>query len=119
MSNEVWSIPAAAACPRMSGGVLKWYEGDVFDLQVQIELTDERGEVLPFEAEHTVTFVFRDRCRRVVCELCYTGIENNTVTVRITEPLTALFPAGSYTYDVIYEGVGRRTLARNAPILVE
>ena len=119
MLHDMWSLPAAAPAPRMSAGVLKWYEGDVFDLAVQLELTDEAGMHLPIEAEHRITLVFRNERRQVIWELCYTGIEDDRITVRVTEPVTALFPAGRYTYDVIYEGVGRRTLVRNAPILVE
>ena len=119
MSYEGSSLPAAAPSPRIDGGVLKWYAGDVFDLQVQLELTDEYGDALVFDPTHTVTFVFRDRCRRVVYELCFTDITDNTVVLQLTEAVTALFPKGRYTYDVIYEGVGRRTIVRDAPVWVE
>ena len=103
----------------MSGGVLKWYAGDLFDLQVEIELQDQFGKAFDIDATHTVTFVFRNQAREIIYELQFQEITDNTVVLRFTEGVTALFPKGHYTYDVIYQGVGRRTLARNAPILVE
>ena len=105
--------------PRISGGVLKWYAGDVFDLQVHLALTDESGSDITLQTEDTVTFLFRNCCREPVYELTFTDITDNIVVVRFTEPVTALFPKGEYTYDVIYCGAVRRTLAYNAPIRVE
>lgn len=119
MQTEGCSIPAACPSPRIVGGVLKWYAGDVFDLQVHLELTDQNGAELVFAPEHTVTFVFRDHRRAVLHEETFCDITDNTVVLRFTEAVTALFPAGKYTYDVIYKGIGRRTLAHGAPILVE
>ena len=112
-------LPCASLSPRISGGVLKWYAGDVFDLQVRLALTDENGEALEIESTHTVTFVFRDACRRVVYEVTFVEIEDDTVVLRFTEAVSRLFPRGSYTYDVIYKGAVRRTLVCNGPILVE
>ena len=86
---------------------------------MEIELEDQFGKVFDIEAGHTVTFVFRNRAGETVYELRFEEIADNTVVVAFTEAVTAMFPKGHYTYDVIYQGVGRRTLARNAPILVE
>ena len=116
---EERSLPSAAAAPRIDGGVLKWYAGDTFDLQVQLELKDEHGEEIEIAAEHKLVFLFRDLRRRLLYELMFTDITDNTVVVRFTEPVTALIPKGRYTYDVIYYGTSRRTLAHDAPIWVE
>lgn len=112
-------IPAANPSPRIVGGVLKWYAGDVFDLQVQMELTDQNGAAIVFAPEHTVEFVFRDHRHEVIHKETFKEIADNTVVLRFTEAVTALFHGGKYTYDVIYNGFGRRTLAHNAPIVVE
>ncbi len=119
MNDKGNSIPAARPSPRISGGVLKWYAGDVFDLQVYMELTDQNGRNIAIAPEHTVSFVFRDGRRETVHEVTFVSIEDNTVLLRFTEDVTARFPRGRYTYDVIYKGFGRRTLAHNAPVWVE
>lgn len=116
--SEEYYLPGVRG-PRISGGVLKWYAGDVFDLQVRLELTDEDDEAVTVQSEDTVTFLFKNCCREPVYELTFTDITDNIVVVRFTDPVTALFPKGEYTYDVIYCGAVRRTLAYNAPIRVE
>ena len=118
MYEEKW-LPAACVSPRITGGVLKWYAGDVFDLQVRLELTDQDGTEIQIAPEHMVTFVFRNVRREPIYEVTFRGIEDNTVVLRMSEIETAMFPAGSYTYDVIYRGAVRRTLASDAPVLVE
>lgn len=119
MALEEKNLPGSCHSPRISGGVLKWYEGDTFELQVRMELTDETGAEIRIEPAHRVRFVFRNACRKTVCEMPFQGIEANTVILRFTEDVSALFPKGRYTYDVIYEGAVRRSLASDAPILVE
>ena len=116
---EEKSLPAASASPRITGGVLKWYAGDVFDLQVRLELTDQDGTAIQIAPGDTVTFVFRNACREPVYEVAFTEIEDNTLVLRFGEQEAALFSPGSYTYDVIYKGAVRRTLASDAPVLVE
>ena len=112
-------LPGACVSPRISGGVLKWYAGDVFDLQVRLELTDENGEAVQIAPAHRVTFVFRDSRRKALYQVDCMEIEDNLVVLRFTEAVTALFPKGAYTYDVIYKGAVRRTLVSDGPILVE
>ena len=116
---EEKSLPAASGSPHITGGVLKWYAGDVFDLQVRLELTDQDGAAIQMATGDTVTFVFRNACREPVYQVTFREIEDNTLVLRFGEQETALFPTGSYTYDVIYKGAVRRTLASDAPILVE
>ena len=119
MICEEKSLPAACESPRITAGVLKWYAGDVFELQVRLEHTDQNGAEVSVLPTDTVTFEFRNACRTPVYKVTFTEIEDNTVVVRFGEQETALFPAGSYTYDVIYKGAVRRTLASDAPVLVE
>ena len=112
-------LPGACVSPRISGGVLKWYAGDVFDLQVRLELTDQEDEMIVIAPGDTVTFVFRDSRRKALYQVDCMEIEDNTMVLRFTEAVTALFPKGTYTYDVIYKGAVRRTLVSDGPILVE
>ena len=117
--HEEKNLPAACGSPRIMGGVLKWYAGDQFDLQVRLELTDQNGVEVPIASEHRVRFLFRNAHREEIYAVTFTEIRENTVVLHFGERETALFPKGRYTYDVIYEGAVRRTLASNAPVLVE
>lgn len=119
VAMERGALLSAAPSPRIVGGVLKWYEGDTFELQVELDLTDENGGRITIESGQTVEFVFRDHTHREVYHLCFGEIEDNRVTLDFSEDVSALFPKGAYTYDVLYRGAVRRTLAHDAPIRVE
>ncbi len=119
MVFEEKNLPVACPGPRITGGVLKWCAGDVFELQVRMELTDQEGADIQIAPAHSVTFVFRNARREEIYRVIFKEIEDNTVVLPFTEAATARFPKGRYTYDVIYEGAVRRTLACDAPIIVE
>lgn len=121
MTDGMYSaaLPASVPSPRIVGGVLKWYAGDTFELQVDLQLTDEDGRTLPLEEGHTVEFLFRDCTRAVVYAVCFQEITDNRVVLWFNDEVSARFPKGSYTYDVIYKGAVRRTLVHNGPITVE
>lgn len=119
MESYVGTLPAARMSPRILNGALKWYEGDTFELEIQLELTDQFGEAVELAPEHTITFLFFDARREPIYEVTFTEITDNTVLLRFTEGVTTLFPKGEYTYDVIYKGIGRRTLVNDAPVVVE
>lgn len=115
MSN----LPSAELSPRIVNGVLKWYQGDTFDLQLTLELIDQDGEPITITSGDTVKIVFKDRSLRTVKEFTFNDIANNTVTMDFDATCTALFPTGNYTYDVYYTGAERTTLADNNKVVVE
>lgn len=113
------NIPNAEPSPRVVNGVLKWYEGDTFDLDLEIKLEDQDGEPITIGASDTVKVVFRDSARNIVKEFSFTGISGNTVTLDFDSTCTALFPKGCYTYDVYYTGADRTTVANDNKAVVE
>lgn len=119
MSEYIGNLPSANPSPRIMGGVIKWYEGDTFTLCVDIELTDQDGEEIVIQPGHTVEFVFKDKKREEVYSVVFDSIENNCVKLDFDANTSKLFPKGQYTYDVYYNGAERKTLANEAPILVE
>lgn len=119
MSDLIGKLPSANPSPRIVGGVIKWYEGDTFDLQLLLELLDQDGETVTVAADHRLELVFRNKRRETVHTMEFTEIENNCVTLDFNESVSAKFPKGEYTYDVILEGAERKTLANDAPLLVE
>lgn len=109
-------IPNAKQSPRIERGVLKWYRGDTFDLQIDLELTDQDGVAV--EATGTVEVVFRNDCNRPVKEFTLTPA-NNIVTMDFNADVSALFPIGEYTYDVYYNGEERTTIANDNKVVVQ
>lgn len=119
MTQLTGKLPAAAVSPRVVGGMLKWYAGDTFRLQVQLSLQDQNGNPVEIQEGHKVEFVFRDHRDRQVHRVVFENVEDNCVTLVFDEAVTAMFPAGDYTYDAVYSGYVRKTLVHRGPICVE
>ena len=112
-------LPGAEVSPRVANGCLCWYEGDTFSFALELELTDQDGEAVAIGAEDVVTITFYDAEQEITHEAEFTGIENNTVTVEISETVTKNFPEGDYSYDVRLEHGNRTTLIRRNIVHVE
>lgn len=112
MSN----IPNAKQSPRLDNGVLAWYQGDTFSLQIELDMTDQDGVAV--EATGDVEVVFRDDCHNIVKEFTCTP-SNNIITLNFNEDVSALFPIGEYTYDMYYNGEHRTTIANDNKVVVE
>lgn len=119
MSEYIGNLPSANPSPRIVGGVIKWYEGDTFDLQVDIELMDQNGDGVVILPEHALDFVFRNSRNEIVYAVRFTEITDNCVVLAFTPDVSSKFPKGGYTYDVYYDGAKRKTLVDQAPIIVE
>ena len=113
------NIPNAEMSPRIVNGVLKWYEGDTFELVLELDLTDQDGEAIIIGASDTVRIVFLDECREQVKEFSFTNVQNNTVTLEFDSTATALFGKGRYSYDVYLSSNARVTLANDNEVVVE
>lgn len=112
-------LPGAEVSPRIANGCLCWYAGDTFSLSLELELTDQDGEPVAIGAEDTVTVTFRDAEDTEVHEAEFTDIENNTVTVEVSQSVTEKFPEGDYSYDIRLEHGNRTTVVRRNIIHVE
>ena len=115
MSN----LPSAEQSPRVVNGVIKWYEGDTFTMDLGLGLTDQDGEAVTLNAADTVKVTFRDKGENVVKEFSFTNVSKDTVTLDFNAAVTALFPKGRYTYDVDDTHGYRTTIAHNNKVVVE
>jgi len=115
MSN----LPSAEQSPRIVNGVIKFYQGDTFDLVLELDLVDQDGEEITIAAGDTVKVVFKDKSLSTVKEFTFTNITGNTVTMEFDATCTALFPAGRYTYDIYYTAEDRTTIANDNKVVVE
>ena len=117
--TDIGNLPSARMSPRIVNGVLKWYAGDTFEMQVEITLHDQDGELVEILPEHTIEFAFFNERKEPVKRFEFNSVENNTVTLVFDEGVTKLFPAGDYTYDVYFVGPIRRTLSNDSTVVVE
>ena len=114
------NLPHANPSPRIVNGVLKWYLGDTFDIQIKLDLEDQDGEEIIINNESSVEAVFLDRRKKVVKEFVFSNIKDNTITLSFDNNISSLFPIGEYTYDIYYcVGDRRITLADNNRVIVE
>ena len=115
MSN----LPNAEQSPRVVNGVIRWYQGDTFDLDLVLDIVDQDGAPITIAASHTVKVTFRDKSQNLIKEFTFSNISNNTVTLAFDAECTALFPKGQYTYDVCIAHDKRTTIANENKAVVE
>lgn len=110
----------AKMSPRIENGTIFWYEGDGFSLSLTLELTDADGESVDIAADDEITITFEDKRGEEIKTFEFENVENNTVTLKFTDEVTALFKAGKYKYDItIVHGGIRTTLAKGNDVIVE
>lgn len=115
------NIPAARISPRIVNGVIYWYEGDTFDLELNLSLTDQNGYEVEIPDSAEILVVFRDERELIIREVEVSGadIENGAATISFDEDVSALFYKGKYTYDVKYRWDRLQTVASDNEIIVE
>lgn len=109
MSN----LPNAEQSPRVVNGVIKWYEGDTFDLTIGLDLEDQDGSAVTLAAADTVEVVFLDRSEKEVKRFTFSNVQGSAVTLDFSAAVTALFGKGQYTYDIYLTHGGERTTIAN------
>ena len=104
-------IPSARLSPRIVNGVLKFYERDIFNLTLELDIEDQDGEKVDIDSAAELNVVFLNNRREEVKTFTFTGIEGNAVTLDFDAECTARFKKGEYTYDIYYKAGPRTTLA--------
>lgn len=116
---DMGNLRRARMSPEIVGGQLRFYEGDQFSIEIQMELEDQDGTAVRLAGEDTVELVILDRTRMEVWRRSYTGLTRNAVTVEVDEELTGLLPKGKYSYRMtVTHGGGRTTIAADNAISV-
>ena len=112
-------LPRAEVSPRIDNCILRWYEGDTFSYDLCINLMDDSGDTVNVSSSGTVTVTFRNRKNEIVKTFTFTNVENNMVSMTFDSTCTALFPKGSYTYDVFLDDNKRTTIGSELQAIVE
>lgn len=113
------TLPAARQSPRIENGILYFYMGDTFELDLELTLTDQDGEDISIAAASTVKVEFLNRQNQTVKSFEFTDIQNNTVTLCFDAVCSALFSRGEYRYRIYYTAQQRTTLAADDICIVE
>ena len=113
------SLPSAKPSPRIWHGVLWWDAGDTFTLTLQLELTDQDGDSVHVGTADGVQVLFYDETQALVYTFSVTGVTDDRVQLAFDEALSAKFPKGSYSYDIVLTHGDRTTLARGNRAVVE
>lgn len=112
-------IPGAYPSPRIDKGVLRWYEGDTFEIVLKFELQDQDGEDVTMGASDSVEITFLDDTRQTVHTFSFAKVEDDQVKLKFDAEVSAKFSKGKYTYDVRYAHGDKTTLARGNRAFVE
>ena len=93
-------IKPAKSSPRIENGVLRWYHGDSFQIEWEINLT-QNGRSYEFDENDELIFSFyRKPEKELVHQFTFTNIQDNMVTLDFTEEISSKFDVGYYSYCV-------------------
>ena len=112
-------IPGAYPSPRVDKGVLRWYEGDTFEVVLQVDLQDQDGEDVTMGTTGSVTVEFYDDTQATIHTFSFDKVENDQVKLAFNATVSAKFLKGKYTYDIRYAHGDKTTLARGNRAFVE
>lgn len=107
-------LKPAPLSPRMDNGILKWFDGDTFTIQMVLSLVgngyDEEGNPvkdapIALDPSDQVVVTFYDCHKKLVHVFVVTNIPNkpsqegyNTVNLVFDQDVSYKFPRGRYTY---------------------
>lgn len=112
------SVKCAEQSPRIcEDGSIRWYEGDTFTLEFDLNFTDEQGNVVEVLPDDEIAICFRNKYGEILYETKVVG--TSTLTININEEISNKFKEGSYTYCVRRNSIYITTLMRNNKVVVE
>ena len=108
--------------PRFVSDTLVFYQGDVFDIEFEFDITDG-DEPVVIGSEDKVRFTFvRPHCLpgMVEVEIPGSAIADNVAVLHWTEELTKQFRRGHYQYRIQYiNAAGIVTIAACGQMIIE
>ena len=86
--------------PRIEEGVIVWYSGDSFPLEISL-YDEEMNKPILIDKNEMLTLVIRDGCRNILkIDLNHVGEGNYSFS--ISKENTKKLSVGEYSYDIIY-----------------
>lgn len=106
--------------PGFDNGVLYLYEGDTFDLRLELNIMRDE-EPITIDPSDVVLLEFRnEKCetKKVMASVEFTDIVDNEVVLHWDDELTSKFKRGRYTYRMKYNSEYVTTLVADNIIVV-
>lgn len=115
-------LPAAKPSPRIVEGVIYWYKGDTFQIDLALNIKDQDGESIDIQPQDIVKIVFFGFSKSkgdTIAEIELEGIQNNVFSLNFTEELSRKFDRGVYLYDIYLTHNHRTTIVNDNIVKVE
>jgi hypothetical protein len=89
--------------PKIAGGDIYFYRGDVFPIEITLELEDTFDYTVTLSDDDIVRIQILDGPSSVIMEREYKNIENNKIVFNVDDTTTQLLQDGRYMFRVIVE----------------
>ena len=96
-------LAGSTRSPSIPNGVLAWFEGDIFKLNLKGKLFDQDKTPVEFPKGATLTLRVLNERREIIKEFECSPDENGNIEINIDEKTTALFPWGKYKGQMLYD----------------
>lgn len=113
------NIPNAEMSPRIVNGVIYWYEGDTFNIKLNISLFDDDGNPVPIAEDAVADVVFKRNNGKEIHRFHFDELPEGEVNMIFTEEISGKFIKGVYSYDVMYSADNRTTIVNDNQVIVE
>jgi hypothetical protein len=108
---------SARPSPEIRAGVLCFYEGDRFSLQLSLDLRDDDGEPVELLPEDKIKVVIYDM-PTVLWEKGYTGVKGNMLELAVDDELGGLLRHGEYKLRIVVHHGETVTTVVDAEVIV-
>lgn len=120
------TLNKAMPSPRFEDKALKWYEGDVFMMYVNIKIVDADDEPISFKDDDKFIFEIKNDKKNQLFDMEFgkksvtVKDDINVLTFVMTEEYTLRMGAGTYYYDIVFAHADTKTtISRLNKIVVE
>ena len=111
-------LAGSTRSPSIPNGVLAWFEGDIFKLNLKGKLFDQDKTPVKFMEGATLTLRVLNERREIVKEFECSPDEHGNIEINIDEETTALFPWGKYKGQMLYDDGDKRVTVGVYEIIV-
>ena len=111
-------VKCAEQSPRIcEDGIIRWYEGDTFELEFELTFTDDNDNPITIQPGDKIAICFTDQYQNIIHTIETVG--TNILKVAIDNEATKKFKKGKYNYCVRRIANYTTTIMRLNKVVVE
>nr|DAG33919.1 MAG TPA: hypothetical protein [Bacteriophage sp.] len=88
--------------PRIEGGVIKWYYGDTFTIELTINLARDGEEIHYAPTDKIVVSFYNAKKENIYSFVCTNIGDDNMCTLKFTKDVSNRFWVGTHTFCIKY-----------------